>query len=278
MKRIYRIIALMLALAMCLMMVSCKKKEEQKSDYDKVKKEDKILKVLIAPVNPPFEYRTEDGITGADTALVEKISEQIGVSYELVEKNYADLTDCLIDGEGDIVVSSFIFNGDRDGITFSTVYLDNSLMFVTAASNEDISSVDDLEGKIVAVQENSQSDFYVTDLSNLKDTERLEYVSDCIEKLDSGEVDAVICDINTATYYQNLDPGKYNCISLRDSLEKYVVALREDSDLLPYVNEAISSFKFDEDIQSIITEHTLRPAEPVPDEDTEGSEAVTDEG
>ena len=270
-KRIYSLVSLLLLSMLAVFMVSCKKEEAKESDYNRIKIETKELKVLISPENPPFEYEKEGQIVGADIALIERIASQIGVEYKLVEKNYADLMDALIAGEGDIVVSAYIYNKERDGVDFSNVYLDNSLALVTLKSEGAISSTDDMAGKIIAVQENSQSDFYISDFSNLKSIERCSYVSECMDMLNNGDVDAVICDINTATYYLKQDSEKYSMISLRDTLEKYVVAVRKGSDLLSYVNGAVSSYKNDEDIEKTIIEHTVH-VEEAPVDDTGNGE------
>ena len=250
---------LLFLLLSCL--TACSRKETRESDYNRIKRDTKEVRILISPENPPFEYEKDGQITGADMAVIEKIAGQLGVEYRLVKKNYADLMDALIAGEGDIVVSAYIYTKDREGIDFSNVYLDNSLALVTLKDDSSITSTDDLEGKIVAVQENSQSDFYISDFSNLKNIERLAYVSECMDMLRNGDVDAVVCDINTATFYMKQDADRYSVVSLRETLEKYVAAVREGSDLLKYVNEAIDPYRNGTDIEFTIVEHTVKKEE-----------------
>ncbi|MFC4552029.1 MULTISPECIES: basic amino acid ABC transporter substrate-binding protein [Halorussus] len=102
----------------------------------------------------PFEYRTQSGkLTGFDVDLAEAIfTGQMNRNYEFVQTGFDTIIPSLNNGNFRIIMSAMTINDQRDQqVDFSRPYF-IAYQTVAILKGSDIKSVEDLEGKTVAVQ------------------------------------------------------------------------------------------------------------------------------
>ena len=206
---------------------------------------------------PPYGYMDDDGnYTGFDLELAAALCEIEG--WEMVPTPIDwDSKDMELDsGNIDCIWNGFTMNGREDDYTFSVPYIDNSQVIVTA-EDAGISSLEDLEGKIVGVQADSAA---LTLLDEGGDQEELgatfgemQQFADyntAFAELQAGSLDAVAIDVGVANYQI---AGRDGYVILDEYLnsEQYAVGVRKGNDALcEIINEdlavLLSSGVFDE--------------------------------
>ena len=154
---------------------------------------------------PPYSYLKDDGsVGGFDVELCQAVCEYLGWGYEAVPFNW-DAKDMELNaGSCDCIWSGFTKEGREDDYTWGITYSNNTQGILVAADSG-ITSLADLEGKIVGVQtatsaydmlEDSQADLAAT-FSELKvyETYTIAY-----NDLKAGAIDAIAIDMTAGSY------------------------------------------------------------------------------
>lgn len=185
---------------------------------------------------PPYGYMDENGeYTGFDLELAQEVCDRNG--WELVKQPIDwDSKDMeLNSGSIDCIWNGFTMTGKEDKYTWSEPYVDNSIVVVVAADSG-ITSLDDLVGKVVAVQADSSG---LAALTNEEDNDAnlaltasfatLQQVSDynsAFMNLEAGTVDAVVLDIGVADYQINSRGDKFIVLDDEISKEQYAIGFK----------------------------------------------------
>ena len=206
---------------------------------------------------PPYGYMDDDGnYTGFDLELAAAVCELEG--WELVATPIDwDSKDMELDsGNIDCIWNGFTVNGREDDYTFSVPYVDNSQVIVTA-EDAGITSLDDLEGKIVCVQADSAALALLDEGGDQEELgatfaemQQFADYNTAFAELQAGSLDAVAIDIGVANYQI---AGREGYVILDEYLnsEQYAVGVRKGNDALcGIINEdlavLLSSGVFDE--------------------------------
>ena len=150
---------------------------------------------------PPYGYKNEDGdYVGFDLDLAEKVC--VLNDWHLIKQpidwNAKDME--LKSGNIDCIWNGFSINGREDKYTWTVPYVNNSQV-VVVKSNSGIEHLDDLENKVVAVQ-NGSSAFALFKGENLeeknillakkfKDLVLVEDYNNAFLNLESGVIDEI---------------------------------------------------------------------------------------
>lgn len=209
---------------------------------------------------PPFEYLAEGGkIEGVDAELAQKIADELGVKLEIVNMDFDGLTVALQSGKGDIVAAGMSISDERkQQVDFSVPYVDTTLYIVVKEGETEITSVKDLAGKKVAVQEGTTSDLFVTDPKNVEAGEVLRFkaASEAATALKNGMADAVVMDDLTA---KNV-AGSIGGLTVLDkeavSNEQYAMAVPKGADdLLAVVDKVLKEAVEKDEVNTLIAKH-----------------------
>jgi len=187
---------------------------------------------------PPYGYMDENGeYTGFDLELAQAVCDLEG--WELVKTPIDwDSKDMeLNSGSIDCIWNGFTMTGREDEYTWSVPYVDNSQV-VVVAENSDITSLDDLAGKIVGVQAASSALALLEDEEGRKELAdtfgTLQQFSDyntAFAELAAGAVDAVAMDIGVAQYQIKNREG-FVILDEELSAEQYAVGFKKGNDTL----------------------------------------------
>ena len=172
-----KLLALVLAVVMMMGVASVAFAEETNS-LDAVKAAG-VLKVGVDAAFAPMTFKDETGAyVGYDIELATAVAAKLGVAVEFVEVDWANLAAALADGTVDCVWSGMSINDERKAaMTISTAYLASD---TTLLVHKDVAGfIDDLAGKVVAVQGGSFAEtILTTDYAHLFAAEDIVKVAD----------------------------------------------------------------------------------------------------
>lgn len=122
----------------------------------------KPLRVGAALPDPPFEFTGEQGPSGFDIALMQRIAGKIGRAWQLVPYTGADFNGIfagLEDGRYDCVASGTTITPARQAIAdFCAPYcVSGQSLVVDKTRHPDVRSIDDLKGLVIGVQKGNTS-------------------------------------------------------------------------------------------------------------------------
>ena len=199
-KRIIFISALVIT---TFLMISCVSAEGLfdffANDDANVKNDEKTLIVGFNSQFPPFGYQDDDrNYTGFDLDLAKEVCKRNNwtfVPQPIIDWNSKQME--LEGGEIDCLWSEFTINGREDDYTWSEPYFNNTKV-VIVKENSSISSISDLKGKTIEIQQGSS---FLNVLKNNKtlddmlgEVNEVDGYDTALMDLESGVCDAVICD------------------------------------------------------------------------------------
>lgn len=224
---------------------------------------------------PPFEYYDEDGaVVGFDIDIAESIAESMDVELEIVQTGFEGIQSgvALDSNTCDLAISGMTITEERAGnMLFSEPYLDDNLGLL-AATDADVSSLDDLEGLTVGVQTETTGADYATEagyeVRDYPDSGLL------IQGLESGQVDAAIGNISILGY-QAGESDTAEFIEEIDTGEQLGIAVATgNTELIDAVNEALAEMDSSGEMQELEDRWFLEGDTP---EEGDGEEAAEDE-
>ncbi|GIM30352.1 basic amino acid ABC transporter substrate-binding protein [Clostridium polyendosporum] len=188
--------------------------EEQVGTNSRIEQIKKNGKLILATGNyRPFEYHDEktNEVVGYDIDVAKKIADKIGVPLEVRDMQFTSLIPTLQNGQADIVIAAMYINDERKKvIDFAEPYMKTGQVVVARRDNNDIKSVDDLEGKKVGAKFGASSAKVVQEmidkgkkieLKTYKTNE--EYLAD----LENGRLDAGVSDLLYQLEYNKTHPN-----------------------------------------------------------------------
>lgn len=208
---------------------------------------------------PPMGFVDEDGnYVGFDLDLAAEAAKRLGMELKLqpIDWNAKDME--LDSGNIDCIWNGFTINNREDEYTWTEPYMNNN-QIVVVMGDSTVSTLGDLAGKTIAVQDDSSAldaieantAFKASIGSLIKTTTNL----NALMELESGAVDAVVMDEIVARYtiekkganYKILDEVvgaekfgvgfKLGNTELRDKVQKVLEEMAEDGTLAKISNE-----------------------------------------
>lgn len=219
-----------------------------------------VLTIGMEVGYPPFEQFADDGTTptGYDVDLAKEVCDKLGLECDFINTAF----DGIIQGIGtnyDCVFSALTITDERkETCLFSTPYIDNyQSIVIVKGSTQKFESLNDLDGKDIALQKEATSDVLLDNLIgkgtiSCKKVAQ-EKVTTCFTQLTNGEVDAVLCDSTVADGYVSSSPDLYE-IAFQDktSPEQFGVAMsKNDTELQKAINDALDELKADGTLDDI---------------------------
>jgi len=210
--------------------------------------EGKPLIVGTEATFPPFEMSDDQGtITGFDIDLIEAIAEDQGFTIRLRDMAFDGIIPALATGQIDLAISAISITEDRRAsVDFSEPYL-NAGIVIAARTNDEIQTMDDLHGKIAAVQIGTTGATEAERLQHegiLKAVKSFPNVGLAIQDLLQGGVDIVINDKpSTANYVANFG-GKVRLLEAELISDDYGIAVKKgNTELLERLNAGLANLR-----------------------------------
>ncbi|HBG00627.1 MAG TPA: basic amino acid ABC transporter substrate-binding protein, partial [Firmicutes bacterium] len=127
-----------------------------------------VLKVATEAGFMPFEYVGDSGeLLGFDMDLIRAVGDVLGLEVQIDNISWDGLIPALLNNNYDAVIAGVTITAERQAnVNFSTPYFESVLTIVKKQTDGEITTLDDLAGKIAAVQINTTGDFVASDLAD----------------------------------------------------------------------------------------------------------------
>ncbi len=141
----------------------------------------------------PFEFIADGNVIGVDIAIMSEVAVKMGKKIEVKDVLFDTITTNVNAATGDAVGAAGItINDDRkQSVDFSNIYFSSTLVIVSA-KDKSISSVKDLSGLKVGVQEGTSGDLIIsaakTDAGYTYEVEN-----------DNGETETIVVKVDAST-------------------------------------------------------------------------------
>ena len=212
----------------------------------------------------PFEYRTESGdLTGFDVDIAEAVfGEEMGLEHEFKKTGFDTIIPSLNNGNFRIIMSAMTINDARaEKVDFSDPYF-TAYQTIAVLDNGEISNLDDLKGKTVAVQKGTTGEGAAEglkeDFGGDLTIDSYDQITGAFNALLNNQAVAVVNDNTVNAQYVNdnenivflegegeaADQGKDAPPYLTLTVEEYGIAFRKsDDDFRAQVNEALAAIQ-----------------------------------
>jgi polar amino acid transport system substrate-binding protein len=274
-----KFVAVLLALALALALVACSGSASSSSTaasssdassasssasgsteatppLDAIKAKGKIV-MMTSTGFPPFEYIDDSGNpAGVDIDLAQLVADDLGVQLEVLDMNFDLLIDALKSGKGDFIAAGMTATEERaTQIDFTDTYVSNGLLMVVPVDS-DITTVADLNGKVIAVQTGTTADLYAQDETDAKEVLTFNTPIDAAAAVSSGKADVAIIDNLPAKSIAESSNGKL--IVLDEFVTEEPMAMgvaKGQEDLVAEINKVLKQAQADGTIQKLLDEH-----------------------
>ncbi|MDI9484693.1 MAG: basic amino acid ABC transporter substrate-binding protein [Bacillota bacterium] len=210
-----------------------------------------VLKVATEAGFMPFEYvGAETGeLLGFDMDLIRAVGEVLGLEVKIDNISWDGLIPALLNNNYDAVIAGVTITPERqENVAFSKPYFESVLTIVTRQGASEAASLDDLAGKVVAVQISTTGDFTASDLydeGKLKSVSRFDTVADAMQAVIIGVADAVVVDLPVAQAYLEANPlAPLAAAGPVSADEHYGIAVNKNNvELLEKINAALDELE-----------------------------------
>jgi len=188
---------------------------------------------------PPFEQGKSGEYTGFDIELMEAIGEKIGRTPEFQDTSFETIFRDVQQGKFEAVISAATITEEREkAVDFSNpYYLSEQAVLVKEGS--DVESLEDLEGKTVAVQQGTTGQELAKEELGGSEVRPYPEGPDAVNALKAGTVEGVIIDAPVA---QNAveKSGGVEIAEKVPTEEEYGIAVAQgETELLEEINKGL---------------------------------------
>ncbi|MBN8236797.1 transporter substrate-binding domain-containing protein [Halobacillus kuroshimensis] len=224
---------------------------ENNTDYELV--EEGTFTFAASGEFRPFSMTGADGeMEGFDIDVANAIAEELGLEPSPQKQKFASIVEGVKTGRFDAAVASHTITDERkQEVDFSTPYYYSGAQIFTRADS-DIETLEDLEGKEIALSKGSTYSQYAEEVTeNIKT-----YDSDVValQSLSKGRHDAVITDFLTGKEAsgEGLDIEAKEMI---ERSEQAVAVSKENTELLDEINTALETLRENGTLSEISEEY-----------------------
>jgi arginine/lysine/histidine transporter system substrate-binding protein len=202
----------------------------------------------------PYSFMKDGEIIGFDVDVVKEICKRMGFSAEIRNLPFKTLLTAIQLGEIQLIAAGLTENNERSKtMLFVKPELTSSpLVVISLTKNQKISSLDDLAGKEVVVNDGYTSDLYMSKIQG-PILRRIKSPAEALIGVKSGRFYAFVTAksvIETYLKIQTLD--QFNTYIIPESNETSTIAISKMyADLLPKVQQAILSMWDDKTLDSL---------------------------
>lgn len=217
--------------------------------------------VLTSSGYEPYEMIDNNGnLIGFDIELMEALAEEAGINIVWKDVAFEGIIASLQSGQASIAIAGISPTAERSEIVdFSDIYYNSALGLtnvIISDSSSNITSLEDLEGKIVSAQLGTvQASF----LESIKDdynftVDLRDNNTQIVEEIKAGRIDALIVEvlISESILAQNSSLTSTGFESILDNESGNAIAFSKGSPYVDIFNEALKTLIEDGTVQALI--------------------------
>lgn len=219
------------------------------------KKDDTIVMVTEAGF-APYEYYEDGKIVGVDIDIAKEIANAVGKKLEVKDVAFDSIINELKSGKADFAAAGMSITEERlKEVDFSVEYTTSrQVAIVKVGSN--ITSIDKIYDKKIAVQLGSVADLYFTEEYPSIDLVRQKKYLSMVEDLKANKIDVMVMDYLPAKEIvaNNTEIKMLDGFIFEDS---YGLAVKKgNTELLEKINEVLTRLMNENKIESYIINHS----------------------
>ena len=208
--------------------------------------DDQVISVGANIGNVPWEFQDTQGrFVGFEIDLINEIARLMGKEVQIVNIPFNGLFSAVQSSRIDVAISSITITEERlKSVSFAQPYYDSD-QSLTVRSDSPVKTVNDLRGKIVAVDTGSTGDIWTSENQQkyaYKEIRRYEGLAPAVLDLEIGRTDGYISDIPAMQYYTKDKTGLVVIERIKTG-GSYSMMFAKNSALADEVNEVITSLK-----------------------------------
>lgn len=213
-------------------------------------------------------------IVGLDAELNAYVAKKLGVELELVPTAWPGIIPALLSSRFDLIMSGMTATKARaEKVAFSVPYGDASLVAAAMATNDKMSSTDDLPGKTIGVLLGTNTHEFAKKYSAALEAagkkgltvKTYDDIPSMLVEMSNGNIDALMLPAPIIGGYVAKRPGMFKLIDGLGDKSWFAVAIRkEDAALLDAVNGALNAAKADGTLAQLQTKWLGKPTAGIP--------------
>ncbi len=206
--------------------------------------EDGTLDLGTNATFPPFESYDDAGkMTGIDIDIAQAVADELGYKLNMQDMEFDSIIAAIESGKLDGGIAGFTKTPEREkSVNFSTSYF-QSVQLVIVKKDSPIQKIDELKGKKIGAQLGTTSQSMAEEEFGESSVQSFKAYQDAIMAMQSGKVDAVVCDQSTAMNFVNAN-ADLRSLESKFSEEEYAMVLAKNNPaLLEEVNGALKTLK-----------------------------------
>lgn len=254
---------LLLLLSAMLIIAACGSDDAAEDTGGSGDGENKTYKVGIDTTYPPFEFEEGGEYTGIDIDIINAIAESQGFKIEFNPMDFGGIIPALQADQLDVAIAGMSITDERKNVVdFSDPYFDAGLSLVVAKDNTDITTLEDLKGKTVAVKSGTTgSQFAMDNESKYGYTvAQFEDSPSMFQEVSNGNADVLLEDYPVIAYAIAESGLDLKTVGDRLTGDQYGIAVLkgENADLLEKINTGLQELRdsgeYDEILNKYIAE------------------------
>ncbi|WP_375261478.1 transporter substrate-binding domain-containing protein [Palleronia sp.] len=207
-------------------------------------------KVATDPSFVPFEMMDQESgeMVGFDMDIIRELGNRAGFEPDINTMDFNGIIPAVQTGNVDVAIAGITITDERAQIVdFSDPYYDSGLQILVGADNDDVETIDDLEGMKIGTKIGSTSfDFLTEKFGDDATITPYPGSSDMYLALMGGSVDAVFYDAPNVSYFaKTRGDGRVKVVGPLYEGQQYGIAFPKGSDLVQPVNEALAEMRED---------------------------------
>ena len=199
---------------------------------------EKIIMVTEAGF-APYEFYDGEEIVGVDVEIAKKIAEKTGKELEIKDTDFDSIINEVKTGKADFAAAGLSITEERlEEVDFSIEYA-VSKQVVLVKNDSEITKVDDLNGKKVAVQLGTIADLVLSDeYPEVELVQHKKYLL-AVEDLKADKVDAIVLDSLPAEEIVKVNTD-FKILDEELLTDKYGIAVQKgNTELLNSINDVL---------------------------------------
>ena len=197
----------------------------------------------------PYTYHDEDdNLVGFEVEVAKVIADYIGVDVHYSETVWSSIFASLDAGQIDIIVNGVSKTEEREEkYDFSDAYNYSQYAIMVLADNDEINSLDDVDGKVASNNPTSTIGVFAEEHGALFDD--VEEVAQAISEVLNGRADVTFNTLVTFADYLKQHPeiaDQVKIITVSDpEPNAYIPVVKGNEDLVAIINEALAQARED---------------------------------
>ena len=203
---------------------------------------------------PPYEYKDGDDIVGIDAEIAQALADKLGLQLEIVDMDFSSLITSIQSGKIDMSLAGMTVTEERkQNVDFTDSYA-TGVQVIIVKDDSDIVD-DNLEGKMIGVQEGTTGHLYCSDDWGEENVIAYTNGATAVQALVQGKVDCVVIDQEPAKAFVEANEG-LKILDTAYTTEDYAAAVSKDNPALTAaLNSALQELKDDGTIQGILDKY-----------------------